>query len=157
MKYLILGLLVALIATYGTSQSVKTVTYDDLEARWTSNGDTTYVVNYWATWCGPCVEELPEFIEVDNEMKDGPFKMILVSLDFPKVIEKRVIPFIEEKGITPEVVLLVDNPNVWINRVSKEWDGNIPVTQFIKGDNYKLHVGQLDHKELLENIELINN
>jgi len=144
------------LCSVGLSQSVETVTYDELEARWNSNSDTTYVINYWATWCAPCVEELPEFIDIHNEMKEGPFKMILVSLDFPRSLEKRVIPFIKEKGITPEVVLLDDDPNVWINRVSKEWDGNIPVTQFIKGDNYNLEVGQLSHDELLENIELIN-
>jgi len=137
------------------SQSIDIVTYDQLEARWSSNTDTLYVVNYWATWCGPCVEELPDFIALNDEMQDGPFKMLLVSLDFPNAIDKRVIPFIANKNITPEVVLLDDNPNIWINRVSKEWDGDIPVTQFIKGDSYDLHIGQLDHEELHAKINSI--
>ena len=150
--YLLLSLLIA-SSTYG--QAIETVTFDQLEERWSTQSDTLFVVNYWATWCGPCVEELPAFISVNDQLKDGPFKMLLVSLDFPKMIEKRVIPFIEKKGITPEVVLLDDNPNVWINRVSKEWDGDIPVTQFIKGDYYELHIGQLNYEELEAKINSI--
>ncbi len=149
---LILGLL---LIGKCDSQSIETVTYDQLEERWSSKSDTLYVINYWATWCGPCVEELPDFIALNDELKDGPFKMLLVSLDFPKMIEKRVLPFIEKKKITPEVVLLDDNPNVWINRVSKQWDGDIPVTQFIKGDYYDLHIGQLSHQELKDKINSI--
>lgn len=138
------------------SQSIDIVDYATLESRWSSNSDTTYVINYWATWCGPCVAELPDFIEANEAYKDGPFKMILVSLDFPNQLERRVAPFVEKNRISPEVVLLDDNANIWINRVNEEWDGNIPVTQFIKGEYYQFHEGQMSHKELLTQIEYIH-
>jgi len=156
MKYFFIGFSLLFLSSLSQSQSIEIVTYDQLEERWSSNSDTLYVVNYWATWCGPCVEELPDFIAIHDEFKDGPFKMLLVSLDFPKMIEKRVIPFIAEKNITPDVVLLDDNPNIWINRVCEDWDGDIPVTQFIKGDHYELHIGQLHKKELEDKINSIN-
>ena len=156
MRQIITLLVLFTLSINVTGQSIDIVTYDDLEARWSSNSDTLYVVNYWATWCGPCVEELPDFIAVHNKYKEGPFKMLLVSLDFPNQVDRRLIPFIEKKQITPEVVLLDDDPNVWINRISEEWDGNIPVTQFIKGDHYDLTIGQLGHEALEEKILAIN-
>lgn len=157
MKTLLVFCAMVIMGSVAYSQTVDIVNYDELEARLDRKSDTLYVINYWATWCGPCVAELPEFIEVHEEMKNGPFKMILVSLDFPKQLDRRVVPFIEKNNVTPEVVLLDDNANIWINRVNEEWDGNIPVTQFIKGDHYKFHEGQMSHAELVEQIEIIQN
>ena len=76
------------------SQQVEVVKYNNLEQRWKLESDTLFVINFWATWCKPCVEELPDFIKLDKQMEGKPFKMILVSLDFRSQITKRVIPFL---------------------------------------------------------------
>jgi thiol-disulfide isomerase/thioredoxin len=99
-----------------------------LEQEW-KGGDSILVVNFWATWCKPCVNELPGIGEAAAAMKDQPVKFLLVSLDFRRELESRVIPFVQERGIGLPVVLL-DEPdyNSWIDRVDSSWSGAIPAT-----------------------------
>lgn len=149
MRFLLLSLFL-LFTTLSFSQTIEVVKFDQLEKRWTKNNDTLYVINYWATWCKPCVEELPYFIKLENEMKDNKFKLILVSLDFPRQKDIRVVPFLEKRNISTEVVILDDDENVWINKVNKDWDGAIPVTQFIKNGKQEFYGNQLHYKELIE-------
>ncbi len=103
--------------------------FEDMEWIFNHQNDTTYVINFWATWCKPCVEELPFFIELDNTYRSQKVKLILVSLDFKKQIEKKLIPFIEKHNLQPEVVVLTDpDSNKWIPKVADEWSGSIPAT-----------------------------
>jgi len=127
--------------------------FDQLESKWLKKNDTVYLVNYWATWCKPCVEELPDFIELEKQMKNEKFKMILVSLDFPSQIESRVIPFLKENKIKSEVVILDDKANYWINKVNKNWDGDIPVTQVILNNQKEFHNSSLNLEELLKIVQ----
>ncbi len=111
--------------------------FDDLNQEVFENldGDSTYVVNFWATWCGPCVKELPYFEELNKKYSKTAFKQILVSLDSPKKIESKVIPFIEKNAIKSEVVLLADGKyNSWIDLVDPRWSGAIPITLILKGE-----------------------
>ncbi|MCB2203831.1 TlpA family protein disulfide reductase [bacterium] len=87
------------------------------------------VINFWATWCAPCVAELPYFEELRSRYPSGQVRVLLVSLDFPKQLEKRLLPFLEKKDIHSSVVVLDDpDANSWIDRVSPEWSGAIPAT-----------------------------
>jgi thiol-disulfide isomerase/thioredoxin len=89
----------------------------------------TYVINFWATWCKPCVAELPHFEELYKNYKDKNVEVILVSLDFPKKINESLIPFIEENKLKSRVILLDDSKqNEWIPKVDKNWSGAIPAT-----------------------------
>lgn len=91
--------------------------------------DTTYVINFWATWCKPCVKELPYFEALHDNFKGEKIKVILVSLDFKKDIESKLIPFVEEHKLKSNVIALTDHKyNEWIDRVDPEWGGAIPVT-----------------------------
>lgn len=111
--------------------------FDDLNQEVFNNLDPeiTYVVNFWATWCGPCVKELPYFEELNDKYSNTAFKQILVSLDSPKKIESKVIPFIAKEGIKSEVVLLADGKyNDWIDLVDPSWSGAIPITLILKGE-----------------------
>ncbi|MCR9286939.1 TlpA family protein disulfide reductase [Saprospiraceae bacterium] len=91
--------------------------------------DTTYVVNFWATWCKPCVAELPYFETLTEKYGDQKVKVVLVSLDFPNQLHKKLIPFVEEHQLKSDVVALFDgNYNDWIENVDLDWDGAIPVT-----------------------------
>ena len=112
--------------------------------------DTTYIINFWATWCKPCVEELPYFEEVHAKYSNKPVKVILVSLDFKKQIEKKLLPFIQNRNLQPEVVVLVDpDANSWIPKVDDVWDGAIPVTLFYNSEKRKFVGKQFaDHDEL---------
>jgi len=110
-------------------------TFEEFEPTLHLNNDTTYVINFWATWCGPCVAELPYFEEMNAIYEGGPVKVILVSLDFEKYIEKKLLPFLNKHKIASEVLVLLDGKaNRWIDKVDPEWSGAIPVTYIRKGD-----------------------
>ena len=79
--------------------SVKSYTYKELKPLLEKKDNKIYVVNFWATWCGPCVKELPYFEKINKEYADKNVEVLLVSLDFPKQMEKKLIPFIEKKNL----------------------------------------------------------
>lgn len=105
--------------------------YSSLKKEILSDKNTIYVVNFWATWCGPCVKELPHFEQLNSENKN--IKVVLVSLDFKNTLESKLKPFLKKKNIKSEVVLLTDTDyNSWLPQVDKEWSGSIPATLIIK-------------------------
>lgn len=109
--------------------TIPSYTYETLEPLLYKEDDKTYVINFWATWCKPCVEELPAFEKLNATYKNQNVEVILVSLDFQNQIEKRVIPFIQENNIQSEVVIMVDpDQNTWIPKISEKWSGAIPAT-----------------------------
>lgn len=111
--------------------------FEDMESKILTglSEDTTYVINFWATWCGPCVKELPYFEELNALYLDRAFKQILVSLDDPRKLESKVIPFLNKNKIESEVVLLADGKaNNWIDKVDPKWSGAIPITLILRGD-----------------------
>lgn len=112
------------------------------------NNDTTYVINFWATWCIPCVKELPYFEELNNKELNGKVKVVLVSLDFTL---KQVETFSKKKSLQSEIVLLSDSKtNSWINKVDPSWSGAIPITLFIKGDKRMFYEKDYHNIEELE-------
>lgn len=114
------------------AQSVRLLTVNDLENRIANNPDTTFVINFWATWCMPCVAELPHFQKVAREYAERPLKVIFVSLDYKSKLVGVVIPFAEKKQLTKEVYLLNEsNQQEYIDRISKEWSGSIPATLIV--------------------------
>lgn len=121
------------------------------------DNDTTYVVNFWATWCVPCVEELPYFEQLNAEYKDKKVKVILVSLDMSKQVERRLIPFIRNKKIQSKVVLLSDpDANAWIEKVDKSWSGAIPATVIYKKQNRKFYERSFTYEALEKEVNQFN-
>jgi thiol-disulfide isomerase/thioredoxin len=89
----------------------------------------TYVINFWATWCKPCVNELPHFLEVEKKLKDQKVKFIYVSLDFIEKLESTLIKFLDEnKYIGDFCVLDQKGMDKWIDKIHNEWSGSIPAT-----------------------------
>src|SRR5215203_7357824 len=76
------------------SQQVKLLTIDQLNERIKNGKDSTYVVNFWATWCAPCIKELPHFEKLSAENKGKKLAVLLVSLDFKSKLKTAVIPFV---------------------------------------------------------------
>lgn len=92
----IIVLLVFLQLSCNTKTAVPSLDYNELTPLLEQKGDMVYVVNFWATWCAPCVKELPYF-EALNQQQD--VEVLLVSLDFPKHKASRLIPFLIENDI----------------------------------------------------------
>ncbi len=115
------------------AQNIPVYKINDLLNRIHNNSDTTYVVNFWATWCKPCVAELPEFEKLHLNYKTQNIKTILVCMDFIEDIDKKLKPFLVKNKYTCEVILLDEiNGNDFINKISNLWSGAIPATLITK-------------------------
>ena len=109
--------------------------FQDFEKAVIKEDENVYVINFWATWCAPCIKELPYFEQLHQENKK--VKVLLVSLDSQKDLEKKLIPFIERKKITTEVILLSDKDyNTWLSKIDKDWSGAIPATLLLEGKKH---------------------
>lgn len=134
----------------GFSQNVKLLNINQLQERIKNGKDSTYVVNFWATWCAPCIKELPHFEKLSAEHKSDKVAVLLVSLDFKSKLESNVIPFVKRKNLKNEVFLLNEsNPQEFIDRIDPSWSGSIPATLFIKEDKRKFVESEFTYEQLL--------
>lgn len=134
-----------------SSGDVPVVDFEGLQDYLDQFEDRTVVLNFWATWCVPCVKELPYFEQATAEYDESDVVVVLVSLDFVKQKNKRLIPFIEEHDIQSRVVLLnAPDANAWIDLVSPEWSGAIPATLIKRGDK------QAFYEKTFESFEELN-
>ena len=111
-------------------------------------GDKTYVVNFWATWCAPCVKELPHFEALQENYKEE-IEVILVSLDFPHQYESKLKPFIQKYQLQSKIVVLDDpDMNSWIPKIDPQWDGAIPITVIYNASKRLFFNQTFSYKEL---------
>ncbi len=143
MKYTCIVVLLLLIGCKNTSDqeqitklsettnaevSLEVYDFEGLQKFLTTTDDKTYVVNFWATWCAPCVKELPYFEKLNKDYSDD-VEVILVSLDFPNKYETKLKPYIKKNNLQSKVVALNDvDSNTWIPKVDESWTGAIPAT-----------------------------
>lgn len=129
MKTLLAFIFVLVSQSLVAQSAVPVMDFGELEPRLHMDDDKTWVVNFWATWCAPCVKEMPYFEKIGKEYADQKVEILLVSLDFVTNLNSRVVPFIEEHQINSEVILLDDpRANNWIPKVSEKWSGALPAT-----------------------------
>ena len=140
---------VSLCAISATAQ-VEIVNIDMLRGRLATGLDTTFVVNMWATWCKPCVAELPYFEQLSRTQSATPLKVLLVSVDAKKDLQTKVEPFIAKRGFTAEVVLL------WpmaIDGIDSSWSGAIPATLLVKGQRRRFIEQEFTNDELIRTVD----
>ena len=137
------------IITYSAGAQVKLLSLDDLDKRLANGKDTTYVINFWATWCAPCVAELPNFEKLRLANLKNPVKVLLVSLDFKSKLQKEVIPFVQKNQINAEVFLLnAPDRQADIQRIDEHWSGAIPATLFVNGKKRRFYEKEFTEAEL---------
>lgn len=118
-----------LLAAPSYAQRVAVLKFPALQQRLARPSDTTYVINFWATWCGPCVQEMAGFEKVRAAQAGQKVKFVLVSLDYAAQLDKKVKPFVRKHGLKAEVLLLDEtDPNTWLQKVDRQWSGSIPFT-----------------------------
>lgn len=161
MKYhfrisLILFLVLLLSATRLTGQKIEYIKVPELEKILLNPDNKLFVVNFWATWCPPCIKELPHFEKVSKENDPAKVEFLLISLDFPSEIDKQLVPFLKKNRINLQVVVMNDlDYNSWINKVDPTWNGNIPATLFFNNSKRTkyFHSGEVDEAELRKYIK----
>jgi len=134
-------------------QNIPITDFTGIEKWLNKQTDSVYVINFWATWCAPCVQEFPYFERFANENRNRKVKVLMVNLDFPDQYDKRLIPFLKSRESKLDVVMLDDpNQNFWISKVDSGWSGSLPATLiYSKGQRIFLEK-EITYDEL--NIEL---
>lgn len=150
MKSILLILISFLISTFTLKETVPransesmvdsdimVVDFKQLQPFLEIDNDTIYVVNFWATWCGPCVREIPYFEQLRDKYEGENLKIVMVSLDMSDDLDTRVIPFMRKYDMKNKVLLLDDpQSNRWIPLVDEKWTGAIPAT-LIYGNGFR--------------------
>ncbi|WKV10750.1 TlpA disulfide reductase family protein [Marivirga harenae] len=151
-----IGLILLIIGFFSTNHAnaqnsdIKIIKVPELEDIMNqSDADKLLVINFWATWCKPCVKELPYFVNAQKQFSDVEF--VYMSIDFSENATKAE-KFAQKKGLNPDGLYLIDDLdyNSWIDKVSPEWSGAIPATLIIKdGQKYfyekEFHEGELEN------------
>lgn len=107
------------------------------------------VVNFWATWCSPCVEEMPDLEALQKELKDQNKQIIGLGIDSAD----KMRAFAETHHITYPLYV-VGAPGVEISRLFGNKTGGLPFTVLIdaQGVTRKTYIGRLDMEELRRDI-----
>ncbi len=128
MKKIALGFCI-LITLHLSAQEVEVVKFSDLQKKILYTDSPLTVFNFWATWCGPCIKELPHFDALGTANKN--VKVYLVSIDFQSELE-RVKKFVEKRSLKSDVLFLNEkDPDDYMGKVSNDWSGAIPATLFV--------------------------
>lgn len=86
------------------------------------------LINFWATWCGPCREEFPDLVKIGKDHRDK-IDLITVSLDEVSEINGEVPKFLAEmRSESPAFLLKTPDADAAINLVSQDWQGALPFT-----------------------------
>jgi thiol-disulfide isomerase/thioredoxin len=151
--YSISGLIFGLLLSFPSAegQKIEYLKIPGLETILRNPDNKLFVINFWATWCAPCVSEIPEFEKAAKHYDKEKVRFILVSLDFPSQIEKQLIPFLKRNRITLDVAVMTDlDYNAWIDKVDPLWQGEIPATLFFNNSKKTryFHSGEVSESEL---------
>ena len=100
-------------------------------------------LNFWATWCGPCKAEIPDFIEAYKQYKDKGMEIIGISVD--RISPKSVLKFVEKYKINYPIIMGTD-------KIQKDYEPGpyVPTTIIVdqEGKIRHRHIGYMDKKTL---------
>lgn len=140
-------------------QKADQIKLKDLQAVLNTPAEQIQVINFWATWCAPCVKEIPLFEKLNTENKNVAVTLVSMDYDLDPNPEK-VNRFIARKKLQSKVVILAEaDPNSWIDKIDKDWEGALPTTLIVntKTGKRKLVQKELHEGELEELIKEVTN
>ena len=88
-------------------------------------GEKVVILNVWALWCVPCVEEFPMIVELNESNED--LEVIFVSADFEDELQQ-VKSFLEKQGVGPYSYIKKEKDELFIEGINKSWTGSLPFT-----------------------------
>ena len=127
------------------------MSFNDLQQIINSSDGTTRVINFWATWCKPCVDELPSFNKAVETYSDKKTTFIFVSVDFQSQ-QQKVQQKAAELQMKGTVVQLNEKGTDWIDEMDKNWSGAIPYTILIQPNGNRVY-----HYDAFSNYDELKN
>ena len=147
MKKLLLIFSLFTLATGIFAQEIKKMKITDLET-YIQKSDHPLIINFWATFCSPCIDEIPYFQTAVAKYKDKKAELLLVSLDLPDYYPAKILTFAKKKNFTSPIVWLNEtNADYFCPKIDKKWFGGIPSTLFV---NNKTHYRRFFERQLTE-------
>lgn len=144
---------------FAVSAQPKVVKLAELEKLINTPSEKIQVINFWATWCGPCIKEMPLIEKLGQERSDVRITLVSMDLELDENPDK-VFRFVERKDIKSDVMILdAPDPNSWIDKIEKQWNGSLPATIVINTKTGKrAFVGkEVKEGELESLIESVKN
>lgn len=131
MKILYLISYFILLTSFAFSQTIRKVKITEVE-EYIKNSDHPLVINCWATWCAPCIEEIPYFMETVKKYSDQKVELLLVSLDFPTSYPAKIQELIKKKKFEATFFWLNEtNADYFCPKLDPKWDGTLPSTLLV--------------------------
>jgi len=147
MQTLFLLAMLSIAATSSWAQPASTVKLKDIQQLIAAPTEKIKVINFWATWCAPCVKEMPLFEKLNEENKGVEVTLVSMDYDLDPNPEK-VYRFVTRKNLKSKVLILAEaNPNDWIDKIDKSWSGALPATLIIDTKSGKRTLIQHELKE----------
>jgi len=129
---MLIAFFLILLLNPASSQDLEVIKFERLNQMIEHRKDEVQIFNFWATWCKPCIEELPQFESITQQYSEGRVKVYLISLDFIDQIETKLKPFLQKRQIKSQVKLLDETDfNSFIDKIDPRWSGAIPATLII--------------------------
>lgn len=140
---------ILLLSVAANAQEIKLISVESLDNMIAEKGDQVKVYNFWASWCGPCIKEMPYFEEINTA---NTAEVVFISLDFPEDISKAQ-KLVDKKSIKSETYLLNStNYDEYIPKISEAWSGAIPATLFVSPSGKKYFYEKAFEKSELEQV-----
>lgn len=144
-----------------TSQELKPLSnINEVKSVYEAAKDKVMLVNFWATWCKPCVKEFPELVKLYSNFKDKGFELVLISLDDLTDIDTKLLPFLRKNGVDfTTYYSTFSKPEDLMEFVDKNWQGAIPSTYIYdkEGNLKKSILGNRTYEQFEKEIIVLLN
>ncbi|MES2848390.1 MAG: TlpA disulfide reductase family protein [Bacteroidota bacterium] len=132
MKRILTIAIVLSLALSTKAQTIPSWKITDVVNYYSQKTDSVYIINFWATWCVPCVEELPYIQSITKKYAGKKVKLLLVSLDLASFFPAKIQSFAKKQNITADIVWLNEtDADYFCNMIDKKWSGSIPATVIV--------------------------
>ncbi|MBC7887042.1 MAG: TlpA family protein disulfide reductase [Ferruginibacter sp.] len=132
MKKTSLMIALLLVAFFTKAQTIPGWKISDVVNHYSKKTDSVYVVNFWATFCKPCIAEIPYLQTISKKYEGQKVKLLLVSLDLPSFYPGKIQSFAKKNNFAAKIVWLNEtDADHFCPLIDKKWSGSIPATIFV--------------------------